>query len=107
MKTDTGEADGTMVQQARPCRRRVRYPTTVAQRPGQSGANSSRLHPIDLYDNSGTTYRQIAVLRRHGIEHVSPEPPEWAYSLLERIDNMPWAATRRERDDHEQGVVEP
>ena len=44
---------------------------------------------IDLYDNSGTTYRQIAVLRRHGIEQVSPEPPEWARSLLARIGNMP------------------
>ncbi len=43
---------------------------------------------IDLYDNSGTTYRQIAVLRRHGIEQVSPEPPEWARSLIKRIGNM-------------------
>ena len=40
---------------------------------------------IDLYDNSGTTYRQIAVLKRHGIEQVGREPPEWARSLLERV----------------------
>ena len=73
----------------RPCRRRGRHPTTVAQRPGEPGANSSRLHPVDLYDNSGTTYRQIAVLKRLAIEQVSLEPPEWVRSLLERIGNMP------------------
>ena len=43
---------------------------------------------IDLYDNSGTTYRQIAVLKRHGIEQVSPEPPEWTRLLLGRIGNL-------------------
>ena len=44
---------------------------------------------IDLYDNSGTTYRRIAVLKPHGIEQVSPEPPAWVRSLLERIGNLP------------------
>jgi predicted ABC-type ATPase len=44
---------------------------------------------IDLYDNSGTTYRQIAVLKRHAIEQVSPETPEWTRLLLGRIGNLP------------------
>ena len=43
---------------------------------------------IDLYDNSGTTYRQIAVLKRHAIEQVSPEPPEWTRLLLGQIGNL-------------------
>ena len=43
---------------------------------------------IDLYDNSGTTYRQIAVLKRHAIEQVNAETPEWARSLLGRIGNL-------------------
>ena len=40
---------------------------------------------IDLYDNSGTTYRRIAVVRQYGIERVSPEAPEWARKLLARL----------------------
>jgi predicted ABC-type ATPase len=43
---------------------------------------------IDLYDNSGTTYRQIAVLKRHAIEQLSPETPEWTRLLLGRIGNL-------------------
>ena len=42
---------------------------------------------IDLYDNSGTTYRQIAIVTQHGIEQVSRETPRWARKLLERIDD--------------------
>ena len=40
---------------------------------------------IDLYDNSGTTYRRIAVVRQYGIERLSPEAPEWARKLLARL----------------------
>ena len=42
---------------------------------------------IDLYDNSGTTYRQIAIVTQHGIEQVSRETPRRARKLLERIDD--------------------
>lgn len=41
-----------------------------------------------MYDNSGTTYRQIAVLKRRAIEQVSAESPEWTRLLLERIGNL-------------------
>ena len=54
---------------------------------------------IDLYDNSGTTYRQFAVLKRHGIEQVSPEPPEWVRLLLERIGMPGPVVSVRTSDD--------
>ena len=58
---------------------------------------------IDLYDNSGTTYRQIAVLKRHAIEQVSPETPEWTRLLLGRIGNLLGVSVETTEDRHGPG----
>ena len=58
---------------------------------------------IDLYDNSGTTYRQIAVLERHAIEQVSPETPEWTRLLLGRIGNLLGVSVETTEDRHGPG----
>ena len=58
---------------------------------------------IDLYDNSGTTYRQIAVLKRHAIEQVSPETPEWTRLLLGRIGNLLGVSMETTEDRHGPG----
>ena len=58
---------------------------------------------IDLYDNSGTTYRRIAVLKRHAIEQVRSETPEWTRLLLRRIGNRLGISEEPTEDRHGPG----